>query len=205
MSNAELLSQQEITAIREEIAAAVLRTPEGLAESLERDPESFLRLVAAARVGAEESSRLLREAIQGARAAGHSWDSVGGVLGVSRQAAQQRFAVKAPAVTADSAEDGADGTAAADDAPARRTITPVTAFNEMAELDTAGRDGWHLVDYGTLFLVVEASDRTWEHRRAFVGQRRRVHADGWTEVGSGSFPWRYYKRPADRPDTPGTP
>lgn len=180
----------------------MLRTPEGLAESLERDPESFLRLVAAARIGAEESSRLLREAIQGARAAGHSWDSVGGVLGVSRQAAQQRFAVKASAVKPGSAEGGADGTAAPDGGPVRRVITPVTAFNEMAELDAAGHDGWHLVDYGTLFLVVEASDRAWEHRRVFVGQRRRMNADGWTQVGSGSFPWGYYKRPVDRPDSP---
>lgn len=57
MSGDELLSPQEIAAIREEIAGAVLGAPEGLAESLERDPESFLRLVAAARVGAEESSR----------------------------------------------------------------------------------------------------------------------------------------------------
>ncbi|CAM5296605.1 hypothetical protein SAVIM338S_00386 [Streptomyces avidinii] len=195
MSDPRLLSPQEIAAIREEIAGAVLGGPEGLAASLENDPEGFLRLVAAARVGAEESSRLLREAIQGARAAGHSWDSVGGVLGVSRQAAQQRFAVKAPAAepgSAIGAQDQVDG------APPRRTITPVTAFNEMAELEEAGRDGWHLVDYGPLFLVVEASDRTWEHRRAFGGQRRRMKAEGWTQVGTWSFPWRYYKRPTDQ-------
>ncbi|MGG8409517.1 hypothetical protein ACM614_24430 [Streptomyces sp. 12297] len=198
MSGDELLSPQEIAAIREEIAGAVLGAPEGLAESLERDPESFLRLVAAARVGAEESSRLLREAIQGARAAGHSWDSVGGVLGVSRQAAQQRFAVKTPAAKAGSVEGGPDRAEAPDGAPARRVIKPVTAFNEMAELDAAGRGGWHLVDYGPLFLVVEASDRIWEHRRVFGGQRRRMKAEGWTQVGAGSFPWRYYKRPTDR-------
>ncbi|MFZ3467791.1 hypothetical protein ACODT3_38435 [Streptomyces sp. 4.24] len=208
MSEAELLSPQEVAAIREEIAAAVLGAPEGLAESLERDPEGFLRLVAAARVGAEESSRLLREAIQGARAAGHSWDSVGGVLGVSRQAAQQRFAVKPSAPKAGPAagaadrsqgSHGSDPADPADGAPARRVITPVTAFSELAELDGAGRDGWHLVDYGPLFLVVEASDRVWEHRRAFGGQRRRMKAEGWTQVGAGSFPWRYYKRPTDRP------
>lgn len=200
MSDAPLLSPQEVSAIREEIAGAVLGGPEGLAASLEHDPEGFLRLVAAARVGAEESSRLLREAIQGARAAGHSWDSVGGVLGVSRQAAQQRFSVKSSAPEPGSAT-GADGRAEdrADGAPARRTITPVTAFNEMAELDAAARDGWHLVDYGPLFLVVEASDRVWEHRRAFGGQRRRMKAEGWTQVGVWSFPWRYYKRPTDRP------
>ncbi|MBT2471304.1 hypothetical protein J7E97_26445 [Streptomyces sp. ISL-66] len=196
---APLLSAQEIAAIREEIAGAVLGGPEGLAASLEHDPEGFLRLVAAARVGAEESSRLLRQAIQGARAAGHSWDSVGGVLGVSRQAAQQRFAVKSPAPEPAPEPGSATGPADhAPGAPARRTITPVTAFNEMAELDGAARDGWHLVDYGPLFLLVEASDRIWEHRRTFGGQRRRMKAEGWTQVGAWSFPWRYYKRPTDQ-------
>ncbi|MET9468569.1 hypothetical protein ABZY44_28030 [Streptomyces sp. NPDC006544] len=198
MSGAELLGPQEVAAIREEIAAAVLGGPEGLAASLEHDPEGFLRLVAAARVGAEESSRLLREAIQGARAAGHSWDSVGGVLGVSRQAAQQRFAAKARAAEPGSATGETHPADPADGAPVRRTITPVTAFNEMAELDGAAREGWHLVDHGPLFLVVEASDLIWEHRRAFGGQRRRMKAEGWTQVGAGSFPWRYYKRPTDR-------
>ncbi|MET9323440.1 hypothetical protein ABZX75_25095 [Streptomyces sp. NPDC003038] len=190
MSGAELLSPDEIARIREEIAGAVLGAHEGLADSLEHDPDGFLRLVAAARVGAEESSRLLREAVQGARSAGHSWDTVGGILGVSRQAAQQRFAVKTPP----SALDPGTG-----DGPECRVITPVTAFNEMAELDEAARAGWHLVDYGPLYLVVEASDLTWEHRRTIGGQRRRLQADGWTQVGSGSFPWRYYKRPVTPP------
>ncbi|MGW0395302.1 hypothetical protein ACWDYJ_31365 [Streptomyces sp. NPDC003042] len=194
MNSGELLSPQEVDRIREEIAGAVLGAPDGLAESLEHDAEGFLRLVASARVGAEESSRLLREAIHGARAAGHSWDAVGGVLGVSRQAAQQRFAVKQPSATPGATEDGG---------PERRVISPVTAFNEMAALDEAARDGWHLVDYGTLYLVVEASDRTWEHRRVFGGQRRRLKAEGWTRVGPGSFPWCYYKRlQTPRPDSP---
>ncbi|MEU8774240.1 hypothetical protein [Streptomyces sp. NPDC048606] len=186
MTGGELLSPEEADGIRESIASAVLGSPAGLADSLEHDPEGYLRLVAAARVGAEESSRLLREAIQGARAAGHSWDAVGGVLGVSRQAAQQRFAVKQPRDAA--AAESADG-------PERRVVTPVTAFTEMAALEEAGRAGWHLVDYGPLRLVVEASDQVWEHRRALVGQRRRLTAEGWTRVGPGSFPWHYFKRP----------
>ncbi|UQW99568.1 hypothetical protein [Streptomyces sp. RerS4] len=185
MTGGSLIGAAEADRIRESIASAVLAAPEGLAASLEHDGEGYLRLVAAARVGAEESSRLLREAIQGARAAGHSWDAVGGVLGVSRQAAQQRFAVKPPSPPAH--PEPADG-------PERRVITPVTAFTEMAALEEAGRGGWHLVDYGPLRLVVEASDRTWEHRRALVGQRRRLTTEGWTRVGPGSFPWHYYKR-----------
>ncbi|MFG3001757.1 hypothetical protein [Streptomyces sp. NPDC048340] len=186
MSGAELLGPQEVSRIREEIASAVLGATDGLAESLDSDPEEYLRLLAAARVGAEESSRLLREAVQGARSAGHSWDTVGGLLGVSRQAAQQRFSSKAPSATP---EPGVPG------GPEHRVISPVTAFDEMAELEAAARDGWHLVGYGPFHLVVEASDLVWKHRRVFGAQRRRLKAEGWTQVGPGSFPWRYYKRP----------
>ncbi|MFB6550543.1 MULTISPECIES: hypothetical protein [unclassified Streptomyces] len=189
MSGTELLTEEEILRIREGIAAAVLDAPDGLVESLEHDPEGYLRLVAASRVGAEETSRLLREAVQGARAAGQSWDTVGGVLGVSRQAAQQRFA--------DRGRPGPDASGAAE----RRVLTPLTAFNEMQALAEAGTDGWHVVDFGPFFHVVEKSGHPWEHRRVpfAVGARhRRMEEQGWTQVGSGAFPWRYYKRPVRR-------
>ncbi|MEU5426497.1 hypothetical protein AB0H73_12940 [Streptomyces olivoreticuli] len=191
MSDEQLIGPEEAVSIREGIAAAVLGTPDGLAESLEHDPAGYLRLVAATRVGAEETSRLLREAVQGARAAGHSWDTIGRILGVSRQAAQQRFAAKGTA-----AAPGA--TAGGPGAPERRVLTPLTAFDEMAALAEAGLEGWHVVDYGPFFHVVEASDRPWEHRRvpfAVGNRRRRMEAEGWVSVGAGSFPWAYYKRP----------
>ncbi|MEU7553746.1 hypothetical protein AB0B01_15605 [Streptomyces sp. NPDC044571] len=192
MSGEPLLGAQEAVRIREGIAAAVLGAPEGLAESLEHDADGYLRLVDASRVGAEEASRLLREAVQGARAAGHSWDTVGRVLGVSRQAAQQRFAGKAADATA--AGPVAGGAGAAE----RRILSPVSAFTEMAALAEAGRDGWHLVGYGPLFHEVEASDHPWEHCRVTLasgGRHRRMEAEGWIPVGAGWFPWRYYKRP----------
>lgn len=81
MNDGPLLHPAEMDRIREGIAAAVLGAPDGLADSLEHDAHGYLRLVDASRVGAEEASRLLREAVQGARAAGHSWDTVGRVLG----------------------------------------------------------------------------------------------------------------------------
>ncbi|MGC9495901.1 hypothetical protein [Streptomyces sp. WG7] len=189
MSGTELLTEEEILRIREGVAAAVLDAPDGLVESLEHDPVGYLRLVAASRVGAEETSRLLREAVQGARAAGQSWDTVGTVLGVSRQAAQQRFAGKG--------RPGPDASGAAE----RRVLTPLTAFDEMQALAEAGADGWHVVDFGPFFHVVEKSDHPWEHRRvpfAIGARHRRLEGQGWTQVGSGSFPWRYYKRPLKR-------
>ncbi|WP_424890329.1 hypothetical protein [Streptomyces sp. XH2] len=178
------LTLEEYARIREGIASAVLGAPKGLAESLEHDPEGYLRLVAATRTGAEETSRLLREAVQGARAAGHSWDTIGRLLGVSRQAAQQRFATK--------------DAKAPEASPERRILTPLTAFNEMSALAEAGLDRWELVDFGPLYHAVEASDRQWEYRRvtlAVAGRKRRMEADGWTEVGNGYFPWSYFKRP----------
>ncbi|MFD7833824.1 hypothetical protein [Streptomyces sp. NPDC059761] len=197
MSNEPLLHPVETARIREGIAAAVLGAPEGLADSLEHDAHGYLRLLDASRVGAEEASRLLRESVQGARAAGHSWDTVGRVLGVSRQAAQQRFAGKAAA--AGQSAPPAEGP----NAPKRRTLGGLTAFNEMAALEEAGRDGWHMVGYGPFFHEVEASGNPWEHCRVTlpsVARHRRMEAEGWIPVGAGWFPWRYYKRPV----TPGT-
>ncbi|GAA1563664.1 hypothetical protein ACIQUV_17570 [Streptomyces globosus] len=188
MNDQPLLRPVEMDRIREGIAAAVLGAPDGLAESLEHDPHGYLRLVDASRVGAQEASRLLHEAVQGARAAGHSWDTVGRVLGVSRQAAQQRFAGKGSAAGPSKPAAGSE----------RRTLGGLTAFNEMAALEEAGRDGWHMVGYGPFFHEVEASDRPWEHLRVTLptaARHRRLEDDGWIPVGAGWFPWRYYKRP----------
>ncbi|MFB0626942.1 hypothetical protein [Streptomyces sp. AB3(2024)] len=197
MSDEPLLRPTEIDRIREGIAAAVLGAPEGLADSLEHDAHGYLRLVDASRVGAEESSRLLREAVQGARAAGHSWDTVGRVLGVSRQAAQQRFSGKAG--EAGSSAPPGEGS----NAPKRRTLGGLTAFDEMAALEEAGRDGWHVVGYGPFYHEVEASSHPWEHCRVALpsaARHRRMESEGWIPVGAGWFPWRYYKRPLN----PGT-
>lgn len=192
MNDQPLLHPAEMDRIREGIAAAVLGAPEGLADSLEHDAHGYLRLLDASRVGAEEASRLLREAVQGARAAGHSWDTVGRVLGVSRQAAQQRFAGKAGEGDPSAPPSGGS------DAPRRRMLSGLTAFDEMAALEEAGRDGWHVVGYGPFFHEVEASDHPWEHCRVALpsaARHRRMESEGWIPVGAGWFPWRYYKRP----------
>ncbi|MFD9408691.1 hypothetical protein ACFWBN_16975 [Streptomyces sp. NPDC059989] len=192
MNDEHRLGPSESARIREGIAAAVLGASAELADSLERDAAGYLRLIDASRIGAEESSRLLREAVQGARAAGHSWDTVGRVLGVSRQAAQQRFADKAGDIV------HGDPSTNSPDTPRRRRLGPVSAFNEMAALADCGRDGWHLVGYGAAFLDVEASAHPWEHCRVTLasgGRLRRMESEGWIPVGAGWFPWRYYKRP----------
>jgi len=185
------LTTEEATAVRDAVAEAVLGTPAGLRADLEGDPDAYLRLVSASRTAAEETSRLLRDSIQGARAAGHSWDTIGRLLGVSRQAAQQRFSSPAHG-TPTGAEPGH---------PPRKVISPVTAFDEMAVLAEEGRRGWHVVGYGALSHVLEASDRQWEHRRLLWtpgnAARRHLEADGWSLVQDTTFPWGYYTRALD--------
>lgn len=192
----EALTPQEETALREAIAAAVLSVPAGLSAALQDDPRAYLRLVAATRTAAEETSRLLRESVDGARHAGQSWDTVGRVLGVSRQAAQQRFGTPSTAPGDTSAVPGT---------PARRVLSPLTAFDEMAVLAEEGLHGWHSVDYGTLFHVVEASPWQWEHRRVLVSigsRRNRLKDEGWQLIQTMWFPWAYYARRLDLPAEP---
>jgi len=180
-----LLGEADAAALREAVADAVLTAPHRLRQDLGQDPAASLTLVLASRIAAEETSRLLHESVASARAAGHSWDAIGRLIGVSRQAAQQRFG-PGPAPT---------GTAAPG-APERRVLTPLTAFSEMAVLEREGRRGWQLVDHGPLFHVVEASDSPWEHRRGVwsPATARTLAADGWTLVKGTTFPWGYYKR-----------
>ena len=188
------LTTEEAAAVRDAVAEAVLGTPAGLRTDLENDADAYLRLVSASRTAAEETSRLLRDSINGARAAGHSWDTLGRLLGVSRQAAQQRFSSTAQPAPATPGEPGQ---------PRRKVLSPVTAFDEMAVLAIEGRRGWHVVDYGTMFHVLEASDQQWEHRRLLWtpggGARRRLEADGWQLIRETTFPWGYYTRAQQAP------
>jgi len=181
------LSESDAQAIRNAVAEAVMSTP-GLADRLETDPSAALDLVDAARVASEEAGRILRQSIDGARAAGHSWDAIGRLLGVSRQAAQQRFGSSgAPRATGE-----------------RRVLSPVTAFDEMEQLSEAGRHGWHSIDYGTLHHVLERTDQQWEHQRVLWGtvSRSELEAAGWRPVRPNTFPWGYWARPTGEPAEP---
>ncbi|NAZ76443.1 hypothetical protein GTQ99_13615 [Kineococcus sp. T13] len=186
--------RQALVQLRERIEAAVVEaagTPQPGG-----DPDATLELVTASKVAAEETSRLLRASIDAARSAGHRWDTIGTLLGVSKQAAQQRFGQRS-GTPGQEAAPGADGAV-------RRVLTPLTAFDEMEVLAREGRRGWHVVDYGTLYHLVEASEHQWEHLRQpwNPAARRRLTEQGWTLVKGTTFPWGYWKRPLDLPAEP---
>jgi hypothetical protein len=172
------------------LSAAITAADPGIVRRLERDPESLLEL---ARLTAEADARvgeMLNAAVSAARRAGHTWEAIGRSLGVSRQAAQQRFG----------------SVAGADDLSAdRRLLSSATAFDEMQALERAGRYGWHSVGYGVLHHVLERSDEQWEHRRVPVWSRRVSHLEeeGWQRIGTMWFPWAYYARPTGQPALTG--
>jgi len=173
------------TRIRAGVAEAITVVP-GLLARLDQDAEASLLLVAAAREGSAESERLLRQAALGARKAGHTWEAIGHVLGVSRQAAQQRFAAS-----------GEDVDAFEGNRDRQRVVRGATLFNEMGILEREGRAGWHLVGVGVLTLLFEPSDQAWEHIRRVdqsPADRRAVLEAGWRHVGNYLM-WHYYTRP----------
>ncbi len=79
-------------AARRERARSARSSPTVVKDSLTADGRhEYLDAVAAARELAAASEAALQQAVDEARAAGHSWREVGNVLGTSRQAAFQRF------------------------------------------------------------------------------------------------------------------
>jgi len=178
------LPDTDVQGIRDGVAVACLH---GTDQDQLDTPDGALRLVAASRVAADHASQLLDDAVAGARHAGHSWATIGRVLGTTRQAAQQRFSTQA---------DGEEPVT-----PPQRVIRRVNAFNEMSVLEREQADGWHLVGFGAGKLVVAASDQPWEHRRlTFAGHPllRSMERDDWHIVGVWG-PWTYLKRPARTP------
>lgn len=149
------------------------------------DPGDELALVRRTAAADEATTLLLQQAVGAARSAGHSWTAIGATLGLTRQAAQQRF--------------GRGGEATHD--VNERWLGPVTAFDEMAELEIAGRLGWHTVEAGLLRHRMVRTSTQWEHKRVlWSGSSGRYARDGW-QLGCRAFPWVYLVRDTGRPVT----
>ncbi|ANH37831.1 hypothetical protein I601_1392 [Nocardioides dokdonensis FR1436] len=163
------------------------------------EEQDHLAIVRRSAQAEQEVRRLLGQAVSAARASGHSWAALGSELGMSRQAAQQRFGTMPGAGGPDELEGGPHGTVE------ERWLGPVTAFDEMAELALAGRLGWRTVGAGMLRHRVRRTSTQWEHRRVvWVGATSRYEQDGW-EVAVRAFPWVYLVRDTGRPagEAPG--
>ena len=179
----EGISDTKKAALKAALENAILGSENGSLK-LEKEPAAFLRLVQVADFASKECSGLLVDAVRQAIRAGNSWAAIGATLGTSRQAAQQRFG--GPRQPGESDMHGT-----------RRVITGATAFSEMKMLEIEGAAGNLLVDFGALYLIVEESDRPWQHLRVFGRLRMtQLVSDGWTFVGAW-FPFHYYKRPVD--------
>ena len=153
------------------------------------DPGAFLRLTGASTDALRLCERLQVEAVQQARRANSSWSELGAVLGMTRQAAQQRFG---PEVVP---QDGPNGI---------KRISWATAFDEMRILKLIGAAGYHLVRVGGMSLEFESSPMAWEHLRAESMAPERLAAlteQGWVFVGRW-FPFSYLKRQLDHAPLP---
>ncbi len=168
--------------LADRLAAAVLTDAAPadavLTETGTHEPADHLALIDRCADAERITRELLRQAVDAARSAGHSWTAIGARLGMSRQAAQQRF-----------------GGAARDPESAdQRWLGPVTAFDEMDELAIAGRLGWHTVEAGILRHRMVRTDTQWEHRRLlWPSSPKSLVRDGW-QIGCRMFPWIYLIR-----------
>lgn len=175
------------------LAQAIAKIDPTIARRLDTDPQAHLDLIVLTSRAHAETRALNLSAVSSARSAGWSWEAIGTALGMSKQAAQQRFGFKS-----DDHEDS----------PEQRRLVGLIAANEIEQLNEWGAQGWHSIAYGPGFHDVEKSTTRWEHRRAVVGSRRARDLDskGWERIGTMWFPWIYFKRQVAGPLEPsGSP
>ncbi len=201
--------------LAETLSAALAEAAEGAERRIANDPAAYLDLVAVAAKAESQTVDLLRSAVTAARSAGQSWEAIGARLGISRQAAQQRFGrdqaggasePEGQVVDAAAGEVATPDSGQAQSRPGRssgevRVVSGLTAFNEMRALETIGRYGWHSIGYGAFHHVVRRSPNQWEHLRLFAATDavQVLLAEGWERVGQASFPWIYLKHELDVP------
>ncbi|MEO7058696.1 MAG: hypothetical protein ABI083_03175 [Lapillicoccus sp.] len=185
-------SDADRTDLRDAVARAIAATA-GVDPTGDSSARTLVRLAGLTLRAESEVKALLVEAVLSARSAGASWDALGTELGMSRQAAQQRFGSPVGQLPPSAGSGGR---------PERRRVRGLTAVNEMEELARAGRAGWHSVGFGFGHHDLERTDTQWEHIRVgLLGPARaELEAEGWQFIGTW-FPWVYLRRdlgiPAD--------
>jgi hypothetical protein len=172
-------------AIRERTAAVMIDWARECDPPFTGDvPDSYRDAITAAHCIADEGRLILHRWVDAARRTGMSWAEIGAVLGISKQAAQQRFR--------------AAGEAPETDEEAGGTVVRLgaTAFNEMSILREEGRKGNELVGVGPMRLMFRHTDHAWEYRRDLgIASFADLERQGWVLAASW-LPFRYWKRPA---------
>lgn len=143
--------------------------------------DEYPPMIEAAHVVADEARLALHRWIDASRRAGLSWAEIGALIGISKQAAQQRFG------------GGRAGDLEDTDYIVRQGAN---AFNEVAIMAEEGAIGRELVGTGMFRLIFVQTDRAWEYRR-MVGigpDTETMAAHGWQLVSSW-LPFHYFKRP----------
>ena len=174
----------EQQAVRAKAAAIMVEWAESREPAFDGEsPDDLKDAIVAAHLVADEGRIELQRWIDAARRTGLSWSEIGDTLGISKQAAQQRFK---PAEI-DEKSMHSDGN--------KVVRLGATAFNEMRILREEGAKGFELVDTGVLKLVFRTTDRKWEYRRSIGGNpgRHEDESDGWIYVSSW-LPFHYFKR-----------
>jgi hypothetical protein len=174
--------------LRDLLARAVEQAEPTLRDRLETEASAHLELIGLVRAARPELDLLEAAAVESARRAGCTWEQVGSALGISRQAAQQRYGRLGVGPSRESVQ-----SIRAD----QRLLCPVTAFNEMTVLNSAGRYGWHSVGYGSRYHLVEWDNHRWEHARTAFGGK--PSGESWQSIGAGWAWWRYWARRLDAP------
>jgi hypothetical protein len=176
----DIAVEQEIRARAGNLALAWYSERHG--EFAGRDKTAYGELIVAAHLAAEESRHALHRWVDAGRRASLSWTEIGGLIGISKQAAQQRFGGSEA-----QAETGGD----------HIVRTGATAFNEMAMMAEEGREGRELVRTGALSLTFRQTGSRWEYRRVTAlfpdSARAKLERRGWAYVSSW-YPFHYFKR-----------
>ncbi|OJU15111.1 MAG: hypothetical protein BGN95_03150 [Sphingomonas sp. 66-10] len=145
----------------------------------------FVDAISVAHLVAEEAKSNLRQWVLIARRAGVSWLDIGGALGISKQAAQQRY-----------------GSTSTDKDPPRKSARGIFSLKagsmqEMTILHREGRRGHELIDATKSELSFKRTRKTWEYRKVIFSslEIHRMMKEDWMHV-SDVFPFSYFKRSA---------
>lgn len=153
------------------------------------EESDFIDMIQASDIALSEAKMSLQRWVLAGRRGGLSWNDIGGLLGISKQAAQQRFSDRASA--------SSDILKTTDDIVTVRA----NAFTEMGILASYGLDGYELLATGPQQLTFRKTSQIWEYdRRVAISAgliTTHLVKKGWMHVSSW-FPFHYFKRAMEK-------